>query len=64
MPGDVPRTSTLALNHATLPFVQALADKGWEQACADDQHLAAGLNVRSGEICHPAVAAALRADHS
>lgn len=50
MPGDVPRTSVYALNHATLPFVQALADKGWEQACADDPHLAAGVNVSGGEM--------------
>jgi alanine dehydrogenase len=64
MPGDVPRTSTYALNHATLPFVQALADKGWEQACNDDSHLADGLNVRAGEICHPAVVAALRDSES
>jgi len=60
MPGDVPRTSTYALNHATLPFVQALAARGWEQASADDPHLAAGLNVRAGKICHPAVAQALQ----
>ena len=59
MPGDVPRTSTYALNHATLPFVHVLADKGWEQACEDDPHLAEGLNVQAGEIHHPAVAAAL-----
>ncbi len=61
MPGDVPRTSTYALNHATLPFVQALADNGWEQACKDDSYLADGLNVRAGKICHPAVAEALLA---
>ena len=60
MPGDVPRTSTFALNHATLPYVQALADKGWKQACEDDPHLADGLNVRAGEICYPAVAEALK----
>jgi alanine dehydrogenase len=56
------RASTYALNHATLPFVQALADKGWEQACREDSHLADGLNIKDGEICHPAVADALRAD--
>jgi alanine dehydrogenase len=61
MPGDVPRTSTYALNHATLPFVQTLADQGWEQACADDPHLADGLNVVAGDYRHPAVAAALQA---
>jgi alanine dehydrogenase len=59
MPGAVPRTSALALNNATLPFVRALADKGWERACAEDPGLAAGLNVVRGRITHPAVAAAL-----
>jgi alanine dehydrogenase len=59
MPGAVPRTSTFALNNATLPFVLALANKGWRQAMADDPHLRAGLNVHNGKITHPAVAAAL-----
>ncbi|MBI4290626.1 MAG: alanine dehydrogenase [Betaproteobacteria bacterium] len=59
MPGAVPRTSTHALNNATLPFVLALAEKGWERACKDDRHLAAGLNVQAGRITHPAVAKAL-----
>lgn len=49
MPGDVPRTSTVALNHVTLPFVQALAAKGWRQACQDDPHLASGLSVQGGQ---------------
>jgi alanine dehydrogenase len=53
MPGDVPRTSVYALNHVTLPFVQVLADKGWEQACADDPHLANGVNVSGGAVCLP-----------
>jgi alanine dehydrogenase len=56
MPGAVPRTSTFALNHATLPFTLALADKGWRRACADDPHLAAGLTVHEGAITHEAVA--------
>jgi len=59
MPGAVARTSTLALGNATLPFVLALADKGWHQACAQDRHLAAGLNVHAGAIMHPAVGKAL-----
>ncbi len=59
MPGAVPRTSTFALNNATLPYVHALADRGWERACADDPGLAAGLNVSAGKIVHPAVAEAL-----
>ena len=59
MPGAVARTSTYALNNATLPFTLALAGKGWKQACADDAHLRAGLNVHAGKITHPAVAQAL-----
>lgn len=59
MPGAVARTSTQALNHATLPFVQALAGKGWRRALAEDPHLLAGLNVHDGRITHPAVASAL-----
>ena len=45
MPGAVPRTSTFALNNATLPFTLALADKGWRKAMQDDPHLANGVNV-------------------
>jgi alanine dehydrogenase len=52
----VPRTSTFALNNATLPFTLALADKGWRRACADDPHLLAGLTVHEGAITHEAVA--------
>ena len=59
MPGAVARTSTFALNNATLPFILALADKGPEVAMRDDPHLLAGLNVHRGRIMHPAVAAAL-----
>jgi alanine dehydrogenase len=59
MPGGVPRTSTYALNHATLPFVLALADKGWKQALRDDAHLRAGLNVCAGRVTNTEVAAAL-----
>ena len=59
MPGAVARTSTFALNNATLPFILALADKGPQAAMADDPHLLAGLNVYKGRIAHPAVAAAL-----
>jgi alanine dehydrogenase len=59
MPGAVARTATLALSNATQPFMLALADKGWERACAEDPHLAAGLNVHDGQITYPAVAEAL-----
>jgi alanine dehydrogenase len=58
MPGAVARTSTFALNNATLPFALALADKGWRQALKEDAHLRAGLNVCEGKItCEPVAAA-------
>ena len=58
MPGAVARTSTFALNNATLPFTLALADKGWRKALSDDPHLRAGLNVCDGKItCEPVAAA-------
>jgi alanine dehydrogenase len=54
MPGAVARTSTFALNNATLPFVLALADKGWRRALAEDPHLRDGLNVHDGRLtCRP-----------
>ena len=59
MPCAVARTSTFALNNATLPFVIALARKGWKQALDDDPHLKAGLNIASGQIMHRAVSEAL-----
>jgi len=59
MPGAVARTSTQGLGNATLPFLIALADKGWRKACSDDRHLLAGLNVHAGKVTHPAVAKAL-----
>jgi alanine dehydrogenase len=60
MPGGVARTSAFALNNATLPFVIALAGKGWRKALADDVHLRRGLNVCDGQITYPAVAEALK----
>ena len=56
MPGAVARTSAVALNNATLPFVLALANKGYRKALADDRHLLAGLNVHKGRITYEAVA--------
>jgi alanine dehydrogenase len=50
MPGAVPRTSTYALNNATLPFALQIADKGWKAALADNPHLANGLNVAFGKV--------------
>ena len=59
MPGAVARTSTIALGNATMPFMIALADKGWKQACADDPHLLNGLNVHAGKLTYAAVGEAL-----
>jgi alanine dehydrogenase len=56
MPGGVARTSTFALNNATLPFTMALADKGWRRALTDDVHLRHGLNVHAGQVTYDAVA--------
>ncbi len=64
MPGAVARTSTFALNNATLPFVLALADKGWRQALRDDPHLRDGLNVHAGKVAYAAVAHDLGLPHS
>jgi alanine dehydrogenase len=58
MPGAVARTSTFALNNATLPFALALANKGHKQALAEDRHLRAGLNVIGGKVAYKAVAEA------
>ena len=59
MPGAVARTSTFALNNATLGPALALADKGWRRAMRDDVHLRDGLNVAHGQVTHAAVARAL-----
>jgi alanine dehydrogenase len=59
MPGAVARTSSFALNNATLPFALALANQGWRKALAEDAHLRAGLNIAAGRVTHPAVAGAL-----
>jgi alanine dehydrogenase len=59
MPGAVARTSTFALNNATLPFATALADKGYRQALAADPHLMNGLNIHHGSVTYQAVAEAL-----
>jgi alanine dehydrogenase len=58
IPGAVPRTSTLALTNATLPYALAIADKGWKQACKDDAALRKGLNIVDGDILFPGVAEA------
>jgi alanine dehydrogenase len=55
MPGAVPATSTRALTNATLPYVVALADKGWKAALAADESLAKGLNVHDGKVTYSGV---------
>ncbi len=63
MPGAVPKTSTHALNNATLPFALALADKGAKKALLDDPHFLPGLNVIGGKVTCEAVATALGYDY-
>jgi alanine dehydrogenase len=58
MPGAVPRTSTLALTNATLPYALQLANKGWKQAVRDNGALRKGLNMIDGKVVYPAVAEA------
>lgn len=62
MPGAVPNTSTYALTNATLPYVVALADKGWAGACADDAALAKGLNTHAGVLTNAPVGEAVGID--
>ena len=62
LPGAVPVSSTLAVTNATLPYVFALADRGWRDAIGADPVLAGGLNVCGGRVTHPAVAEALGLD--
>ena len=56
MPGGVPRTSTLALNNATLPFLVRLANKGYQKALSEDKNFLAGLNIFKGNVTYKAVA--------
>ncbi len=58
MPGGVPRTSTLALTNATLPYALKLAKSGWKKACQEDGALRLGLNVVEGKVVYPGVAEA------
>ena len=59
MPGGVPRTSTFALNNATLPFVIELANKGFKRAILENTYLREGLNIHKGKVTYAAVASAL-----
>jgi alanine dehydrogenase len=63
MPGAVPRTSTFALNNATLPFILKLADLGYKDAMREDPHLLNGLNVCNGHLTYRAVASALNQEY-
>ncbi len=56
MPGGVPRTSTLALNTATLPYLVKLANKGYQKALIEDKNFLAGLNIHKGHVTYKAVA--------
>ena len=58
IPGAVPRTSTLALTNATLPYAMRLARSGWRRACAEDPDLARGVNIAAGSVVHRGVAEA------
>ena len=60
IPGAVPNTSTFALTNATLKYVIALADKGWQKACEEDAALKAGLNIVEGKVVYKAVADLLK----
>lgn len=60
MPGAVPRTATFGLTNSTLPYILKLADLGLEKACKADESLGKGVNIRSGEIVHPAVREAFK----
>ena len=62
MPGGVPRTSTLALTNATLPYVQLLANKGCRKALSDSPALLKGLNIMAGKVTHKKVAEAFGLD--
>jgi len=62
-PGAVARTSTFALNNATIGHAVAIANKGWKQALLDDVHLRHGLNVALGQVSYEAVAKTLAYDY-
>jgi alanine dehydrogenase len=62
MPGGVARTSTIALNNATLPFTLQLANKGVKRALTEDVHLRNGLNVHAGKVTYAAVGEAFGFD--
>jgi len=64
MPGGVPRTSTFALNQATLPYLVKLANKGYQKALGEDKNFLAGLNVCKGQVTYKAVADAFKMEYT
>lgn len=63
MPGAVPRTSTIALTNATIPYALQIANKGFQQACQEDEALRKGLNTLKGHVTHQGVAIAFQYNH-
>jgi alanine dehydrogenase len=64
MPGAVPKTSTIALTNATLPYVVEIADKGWKRAMQENPDIRHGANVVAGKVTYQGVAAALDLDYT
>jgi alanine dehydrogenase len=64
MPGAVPRTSTLALTNATLPYALEIANKGWEKAMRENNEIKLGANVVKGNVTYKAVAEAFDLDYT
>jgi alanine dehydrogenase len=64
MPGAVPKTSSKALSHASLPFVLELAEKGWRQAMQDNGAIRSGANVVQGKVTYEGVSRALGLEHA
>lgn len=63
MPGAVPRTSTIALTNATLPYARQIAARGWREACSRSAPLRRGLNVVGGKVTYPGVAEAFELEY-
>ena len=64
MPGAVPRTSTLALTNATLPYALQIANKGWQKAILENREIKRGANIVNGKVTYAAVAAAFDLEHT
>ena len=64
MPGALPRTSTLALNNATLPYAAEIANKGWKKSMRENPEIKRGANVVNGKVTYEGVAEAFGLEHS